>query len=65
MGCCCLFLLASFVQSIVFGKLQLVEQQVEWRGTPWGGVLRHAAVWQGRTWWNGTAVWHGVDVQEF
>lgn len=28
MGCCCLFLLASFVQSIVFGKLQLVEQQV-------------------------------------
>ena len=27
MGCCCLFLLASFIQSLVFGKLQLVEQQ--------------------------------------
>ena len=28
MGCCCLFLLASFIQTLVFGKLQLVEQQV-------------------------------------
>lgn len=28
MGCCCLFLLASFIQSVVFGKLQLVEMQV-------------------------------------
>ena len=28
MACCCLFLFASFIQSLVFGQLQLVEQQV-------------------------------------